>query len=242
MEGFKLEPDYEPAFTAWKQQANPATTGALLRSISPVIDKGISVYAGAAAGPTTKSHARRIALQAVRSYDPAQAQLGTHVMNHLKGLRRIVRRQSNAIRVPERVAGDNAALHAASLNLEDELGREPTTAELADRVGLSARRIAKLRQFRPEVAEGYLLSTNESPEHGYAAARGDNTELLARALYDDLHPRDQLILEWSLGLDGKKQLDNQAIAGKLGVTPGAVSQRKAILQQKLKALADTRLF
>lgn len=77
MEGFaKLEPDYEPAFTAWKQKADPTTTGTLLPSLSPVIDKGVSVYAGGAAGPTTKSHARRMALQAIRTYDPARRSSG----------------------------------------------------------------------------------------------------------------------------------------------------------------------
>ncbi len=242
MDGMKLEPDYAPAYNAWKQQPTPATTGEMLRSLSPVIDKGLSVYTGGNSGPTTRSRARQLTLGALKSYDPAQAQLSTHVMNHLKGLRRVSRREQNAIRVPDRVAADQAMLHGASQDLEDRLGREPTTAELADHIGLSSRRIERLRQYRPEVAEGAIIGNSEQQENSMAVRQGNNTELLARALYDDLAPRDQLILEWTLGLNGKRKLDNQTIAGKLGVTPGAVSQRKALLQNQLSELAAMRMF
>jgi DNA-binding NarL/FixJ family response regulator len=40
-------------------------------------------------------------------------------------------------------------------------------------------------------------------------------------------------MEHTLGLHGKKVLSNQEIARKLRLTPGAVSQRKATIQQLL---------
>jgi RNA polymerase primary sigma factor len=54
---------------------------------------------------------------------------------------RAVRNQGQAIRLPIHVGERRRKLHAVRRRLEQGLGREPTVAELADEVGLSARHV-----------------------------------------------------------------------------------------------------
>lgn len=230
----QLEPDLQEPFDAWKAQPSPQTTGRLLRQLQPSIDKGLRMYAGQDVGPTTRSHAKRLALKSLNTYDPTQARLGTHVINHLQGLRRVVRREQQIIRTPDRVAADQAYVYRMTQELEERLGREPTDLEIADHSGISVRRLAKLRRHLQPLAEGSF----ESPEtlNAVPLRPEDRERRLMQLVYEDLDPRDQKILEWSLALHGKPRLDNRDIAVKLGVSPGAVSQRKAAIQSKIDAL------
>jgi RNA polymerase primary sigma factor len=238
----KLEPDFENEYNTWKTTPSPQTMGGLLRKVQPVIDRGVAAYVGKQPGPVVHGSARKLAVQAIKNYDPLQAKLGTHITNNLQGLRRIARRQQNVLRVPERISLQQNQLHRAGLDLEDELGREPTLAELADHTGLSPGRIQQVRNYRPPVSEGSLLNMQSEGEDGYMpAVDRDPFDSVTRAVYDDLDESNQKILEWSLGLQGKA-FSNQQIAAKLGVTPGAVSQRKMFIQQRLDHMASLGAF
>jgi len=127
----RLEPSYKDTYEKWKTSPTPQTTGALLTAIQPDINKGITAHVGKQVSPMTRSRARRMALQAIQSYDPTKAKLGTHVINQLQGLRRVVRRQTQVLRTPERVAIDQNRVRLAKQELLDETGRDPSMAELA---------------------------------------------------------------------------------------------------------------
>lgn len=240
---FKIEPEYQQPFEAWKAEPTPQTSGAVLRALQPAIDQGIRAYAGKSVGPTTKSHARKITLQALKTYDPAKAALGTHVINHLKGLRRIQRQQAHILRTPERVMLDRGRLEDSRVDLEDRLGREPSTQELADYTGLSPKRIEYVRKFRSPVSEGLFSARSVGGEmSGFAPAVSQQSDVWLRAVYTDLNPTNQKILEWSAGLFGQPVLSNKEIARRLRLTPGAISQRKAIIQQQINQREELSPF
>jgi DNA-directed RNA polymerase specialized sigma subunit len=227
--GSKLETNYKPTFDAWKADPTPATTGALLKAIDPEIERGISAHVGAS-HPLIKSRARQIALGALRSYDPKQAKLGTHMVNQLQGLRRVARQQTNILAIPERVQLDQAFLSQEENSLRDELGRDPSTAELSDRTGLSLRRITKIRSYKNPVSEGYFSSSDSEENPAYIPAVQHSSKAWVETVYTDLDPVNQKIMEWTLGLHGVRPLSNQEIARRLGVTPGAITQRKFQIQ------------
>lgn len=235
-----LEPEFRKDYDAWRTTPGPATTGALLRRLQPTIDRGISTNARGDNGPTLRGSAKLLTLRALRTYDPARSKLAVHVSNHLQGLRRVARQQRNAVRLPERIALDQSRLMDAQAELTDQLGREPTLHELSDHARMSTRRIAKLRSWRPEMAEGGLLAAEEGSDDGAGspAVRIDTSAVIARAVYDDLGPIDQKIMEWTLGLNGAQQLPGSQIAARLGVSPGAVSQRRAAIQARMDELSN----
>jgi DNA-directed RNA polymerase specialized sigma subunit len=230
----KLEPKYKSLYDTWKINPNPSTTGMLLSAVSPEIDRGIFAHVGQS-NPLLKSRAKKMALQAIRTYDPSQAKLSTHIVNQLQGLKRVSRQQGQILPIPERVAMDQGFVEKAKAELEDELGREPTMVEIADRTGLSPKRINYVRKFRYPMAEGTISSMSEDEESGGFAPAVDQqqTNTWFEFVYSDLDETNQKIMEWTLGLHGSPVLSNQQIARKLRITPGAVSQRKAKIQQAL---------
>jgi len=243
---WRLEPDYVTPFRAWQAADNPTTSGMLLKAINPVIDQGVSVYGGKNANPMMRSRARKIALDAARKYDPTQASLKTHLMNHLQGLRRYGAQQVQVLNVPEQVALDQGHLVEAATELRDRLGRDPNDDELADHTGVSRKRIAYVRKYKPGFAESQIAAmgtnTGEDDAADPAVQRADPVLAQIRFLYDDFDPVDKVIVEYGYGLDGAPKLGISDIAGRLGITPGAVSQRAARIQRRLDQLGDMELF
>ncbi len=225
----RLEPEFQDIYGQWSAQpTNKAITGKLLTTLTPTIDKAIRAHVGEP-HPLIRSRARNIVLKSLPKYDPKQTQLNTYITNQLFSLRRVNRKQTQIISIPERMTQEYAKLTSAEANLRDQLGREPTTLELADTVGLSTKRIQKIRSFRYPVSESQadLLGSGFSP-----GVQGKKSHWL-EVIYHDLDPTDQQVMEYSFGMFGKPQMSNQAIATKLGLSPGAISQRKAKIQKYL---------
>jgi len=229
-----LEPEYEPAFTAWQASPSPQTSGELLKAIRPEIDRAIHVYTGTK-DPILVSKARSIALGALPRYDAKQSKLGTFMMNQLQSLKRVARQQQQIVNIPERVQLDSQALNRSTAELTEQLGREPSAAELARHSGLSLKRITHVRKFRYPVSEGQMTTIGDDGEESTpgAVSTGEQSKVWREIVYLDADPISQKILEWSFGMHGSPVLSNQAIAIKLRLSPGAVSQRKANIQRML---------
>lgn len=238
-----LEEKYANPYSLWQRNPTRFNTTNLLRTVQPDVDKAISAHVGDS-NPLIRSRAKKMTLQAIRSYDPTKARLGTHIVNHLQGLKRVARQQSQILPVPERVSLDQSYVENARRELEDELGREPTIMELADKTYLSPKRIRYVRKFRMPVAEGYLSSMSGEGEDSIPMPEIDEDRMPAwfEFVYSDLGPTDQKIMEWTLGLHGSPQLSNSAIASKLRITPGAVSARKAKIQKLLDQQSELSPF
>lgn len=244
-----LEEDFAPHFQAWKKDPTPENSTNILRVIDPVIQSAMRTYAGQGSpSPTLRTKAKLIALDSLKRYDASKAKLRTHLMTNLQGLHRAAAEEGQIVSVPERVRLDNIKLHAASMELEDRLGRPPSDAELSRHTGLSTRRLAHIRQAQPPLIEGSLETfPNESGEIEVAqpavVSRG-NGDTWVDYVHMDLEPTDQFIMESILGLYGKPILAKGTIAKKLGLSAGAVSQRAAKIQRLLDKRYDlgTNLF
>jgi DNA-directed RNA polymerase specialized sigma subunit len=227
-----LEDELKEPYQAWKASGGtPEANAAILGQLEPTIHKAVTTHVGQS-NPLIFSRARRMALDAVRTYDPKRARLQTHLFNQLQGLKRASRQQTTILKVPERVALDRYHLGNYTQELIDKLGREPSDEELADHSGFSLKRIARVRSYHPAVAEGTLEAA--SPTHevlgGVTGPRHERLSMAQQIVYGDLSPTDKLIMEHALGLHGRRPLQNQEIAAKLGRSPGLISQRKKVIQ------------
>lgn len=233
--------EFDAVYSQWKTNRTPETNTALLKTIQPVIDTAVSSYAGQDTSPTIKSRARLMALKALETYDPNRGNVRTHLLSQLQGLRRVSAQAQNIISIPEQVSLDYSRLTENENELRDALGRDPTDDEIADSTGLSVRRIRKIRAFNQPVSEG--MTTQEVPEESYggdiaSTIPGNNRAADAwfDSVYGDLGPTDKLIVDMTLGKNGRRRTSTQEIARKLNITPGAVSQRAA----KIQAMLDKR--
>lgn len=242
-----LEPEFAESYGTWKKTPTPANTQAILKSMNPIIDSAIKTYIGPGnASPNVRTRAKLIMAKSLNTYDPARAKLRTHMMSQLQGLRRISAKENQITYMPEQIAIDIGRLNNAETTLKDRFGRDPTTIELADHTNLSPKRIGYIRQSRPVYSEGTIVNT-QSDEGGkelYMPGVETPDSYLAwqEFVYYDLNPTDQLIMEHTLGLHGKKPISNQEVARKLRLSPGAISQRKAKIQQKLDMRDELEIF
>jgi DNA-directed RNA polymerase specialized sigma subunit len=234
--GPNLEPDYETHYQTWKDDPGPHTMGPLLKAVNPVIDSALKSYGGfSSASPTLRTRAQLLAADAIKSYDPQRAKLRTHLMTNLQGLRRYAAREGQVVRVPERVGIDLHRLKNSEAELRDQFNREPSMAELADHSGLSRRRIQHVRRAGGlGMTESQTHGVGEDGDintHGPAVVSTDGDRVWHEFVYGDLDPVDQKIMEHSLGLFDQPVLPKKLIARKLGISPGAVSQRSARIQK-----------
>lgn len=230
-----LEDNYKQPFVTWKRNPNPTNAQSFLTSVEPVLNKALKSYArGSALSPTLKNRAEQIALNASRNYDPLQSKLQTYLMYHLQGLQRATAQEERIISAPEQVLLDQKHVYDASNKLRDELGRDPSDMELADHMSIPIKRIQYIRQMRNPVAESVFSGRVGEDESFAPAVRQTNNDApWQEFVYHDLSPVEQLIMEHTLAMHGKPMLDGQALARRVGVSPGRISQIKAKIQQKL---------
>lgn len=236
-----LGEDFDAAYGQWQKARTPDNNTKLLKTVQPIVDTALSSYSGQSPSPTMRSRAKMMALKAMETYDPNKGNVKTHLLSQLQSLRRATAKENNIISIPEQVGLDFQHLAENENELRDHLGREPTDDELADATGLSTRRIQKIRSFHQPVAESATITENEDDtfDGGVASAvPGANKahDAWLNFVYDDLGPTDRLIMDMTLGRNGKRRATNQQIAHRLRLSPGAISQRAA----KIQAMIDRR--
>lgn len=230
--------NFDEMHANWLKNRTPETNTEILNAIQPVIDTAIQSYVGPNANQTARTQAKMMALRALETYDPRKGNVRTHLLSQLQSLRRFAAQQQNIIDIPEQFSLDHQALQEASNELRDKLGREPTDDELADHTGLSKRRIKKIRSFNQPVSEG--MTHNETQEDGSDGSVASNVpgkdpglDAWLDFVYDDLSSTDKLIMDMTLGRNGRKKSSVQEIAKELGISPSAVSQRAAKIQEMI---------
>ena len=239
---YGASPDFDAIYPQWQKQQTPELNTKLIGTIQPIVDTAVSSYAGANASPTIKNKARLMALKALQTYDPQRGNVKTHLLSQLQSLRRLAAKEQNIISLPEQVGLDFQRLSSAENELRDALSRDPTDDELADATGLSTRRIKKIRGFNQPIAEGMTaLQSGDSED----AANTDlastlpnytkHTDAWLDFVYGDLSPTDKLVMDLTLGRNGRRKASTQDIARRLNISPGAVSQRAAKIQNMIDA-------
>jgi len=225
-----LEPDYADAYRSWQAKDDEEARDKLLEAIAPAIERNIRGIPGGDAN-YLRIRAKILAMNAMAKYDPAKSSLNTYLNHQLMPLRRTARQQLNVLGLPDRRLTAAWQLESAETELADELGRMPTTPELADKLSMSTNQIERVRRMAHARNTGSFLTADEEGQLGdpEAVVRRLPDEYRHQYVLSALHsdPKSALIYEHDERLHGREKLSTAALAEKLGVTPGAVSQRRS---------------
>lgn len=216
-----LDPCNE-AWEAWHASDTPETRKALLTAVSPQIGTALHTFAPGMEGSLLLK-ANTLALQAAKTYDPNRGlRFKSYVYQQLQPLQRIVGKRSNMVSIPERHLIEGKRLAEAAQRFQDEKGYEPSTADLSDYTGMSAKRIEAIRRHRATVSESKATSPEGDP---MASQKEDVQQAWCDYIYSSLPSFDQKIYEWRTGYAGSPVLGVVDIARRLNTSPATVSQR-----------------
>ena len=236
-----LEPQLKDVYDTWNRMKSPQANDMMLKALSPIIDNAVKTFGGSQDhNPIIRSRAKKIVIDSLPNYDPKQTKLKTFVFNQLQGLKRFSLQQGQIISIPEKVQLDFVNLKKTEDSLREELGRDPSTTELADASMLSPKRIEYVRKLRMPSSEGTVSAVNASSDFSDfsdpAVVNPSSKKDLGAwhsFVYESLSDIDKLIMEHSFGLNGKKLLSNEQIARSMRMSPAAISIRKTKIQQEL---------
>lgn len=233
----KEGPDLQEAWKKWNEGNSEQGYRKLMQAAEPTIQSAVTTFAGKKDDPVINLQAKNLAHKAFQSYDPEKAKLSTHLYQQLQPLKRTVHERANYLNVSPRAWWDLQNVEKVEEEYEDETGEPPSTQELAERTGLSNRRIEWLRQFRKGgIPAGLLEKQDPEALSKMRAEAGEENKMdtWTRAVYQTLDPRDQKIFEMRTGAFGREQLPNKEIAKRLGISASAVTQRANKIAEKIE--------
>jgi len=218
----------------WQKTRDPKLFLELTQQFKPLVHKTVNQYRTTGIStPTLTARARSNFINALNTYNPDfNTQPITHIYNHLRKTQRQATESISSGRIPEHRNMKMATYMTVRTNLEDNLGREPSAAELADELGYSMKSLELLEK---EIGGEVTASGADFPFYGNSVQFENKDLANAEYIYHSgLSDKERVVMEHTFGFGGKSILNNKEISAKLNTNEMAVSRMKKKLGEMLR--------
>lgn len=230
---------------AFKRSPSKNTFMPLYQSFKPLILKAAqkNMFGSPIPQAAHTMYAAQSFLDATRTHDPSKGGFATHMFNTVfeKG-KRLNLKYQNIGYIPESRATKYQSFQTAQYLLREQLGREPSTVELADEMAMPPTEVERLRK---EIRQDLVLNEN-LPNVGPAFAQSDKAMQVARDIQYSLIPKHRVVLEHAVGLNGIQPLlkptggpDVQKISKAARITVPEVRSALKTISRKFKEYRGT---
>ena len=169
-----------------------------------------------------------------------------------QGIRQAIQKTGRVIRLPAHVRDSMGKLYRKSIELEQNIEREPTSDELAEITKTSPNWINDLKRVFTEpvsLADSFggsniallhlLASKDPRPE---ASLMKNSIEKEILSVIDTLDEREKLVITYYFGFQGKEQKNLQEIGNQLDISSERVRQIKDRALQRLRHVTRSQLL
>jgi len=184
----------------------------LVEYTKPIWYKKIPVFGGSLSDPMHIAYAKNIVVKALKDYDPSKANINVYLWYRLSNLPRHIYKVQNIIGANERDLQIKNKLDLITEEMRKELGRDPSDNELAERLGISVKKLNAIRSLEGVlVGSSFSLRTDEDEERGISPGvivpeiENKYKIRVLDLIYHELTPQEQVFMENFFGLHGKKQ-------------------------------------
>ena len=186
--------------------------------------------------------------KAVDRFDPSKgAKLSTYAAWWIKqSIKRGLADKSKTIRLPVHLVDKIARVRRVSLQMSDELGREPTDDELGEELGIASDKVGRLKSIaiRPASLDA-PIGDDDSTEFGetvgdeeaqtpFELLRNKNLHQELGGLIEVLDEREKKIIFERFGLHGGKPKTLEDVSKNFGITRERIRQLQNVALAKLR--------